>query len=139
MKLNRILYLGYYFKKANFQKLTRFRRYVTEKHQLYPTAQWTDMIFSALKYNISFDDYYLFRFYEKDEVERKKWAGTGTMYEYQKIMNPPGRREVLSNKLAFQKIYAPFIRHRIVSIRTLETDPAATSDILKNKSGRIVL
>ena len=139
MKLGRIIYLGYDFKKADFQKLARFRRYVTENHQLSPTAQWKDLISSALKYNVSFDDYYLFRFYEKDATERQKWAGTGTMYEYQKIMNPPQHRPTLVHKPSFHKMYSRFIRHRMYERKELEQDLRKAEELLQSPSGKVVL
>ncbi len=139
MQPQRLLYLGYYFKKADYAKLARFRRYVHENHGITPAAQWQDAIMSSLKYNISFDDYYLFRFYEKDVAERRKWAGTGTMYEYQKTMNPVDKRKILSDKPSFYKVYAPFIRHKMVLLHELEKDKEKGEQLLANPSGKVVL
>lgn len=94
---------------------------------------------SSLIYNISFDDYYLFRFYEKDATERKKWAGTGTMYEYQKIMNPPDKRKILAEKPSFYKVYAPFIRHNMARIHELEENKELGEQLLANRSGKVVI
>lgn len=120
-------------------KLAKFRRYVSEKHGLSSTAQWQDAVHSSLKYNISFDDYYLFRFYEKQNEEREKWAGTGYMYEYQKHMNPVSERSVLENKIEFCRVYEPFIRHRFESLEDLKREPGRTNKLLDNSSEKIVL
>src|SRR5690606_14000230 len=43
------------------------------------------------------------RFFNKTEEERKEYAGTGFMYEYQLKMNPIHYRKILSDKVEFFK------------------------------------
>ena len=45
---------------------------------------------------ISILEYFQFRFYEISSEEKRKWAGTGYMYEYQLLMNPKESRNLLS-------------------------------------------
>jgi hypothetical protein len=43
---------------------------------------------SVFRFNISILEYFQFGFAEKTNLERKEWAGTGYMYDYQLKMNP---------------------------------------------------
>lgn len=139
MKFERLLYLGYHLKKGDYHKLTKFRKYVIEKHGISATAQWRDVVRSSLKYNTSLDDYYLFRFYELDDDARLAWAGTGTMYEFQKRMNPPDQRKVLAHKPTFYRTYARFIRHNMATLQKLNKNPSLSEKILSNPTGKVVL
>lgn len=130
MKAERLLYLGYHFKKADYRKLSAFREYVREKNGISAAGQWRDAIRSSLEFNISLDDYYLFRFFEKDKEERSLWAGTGYMYEFQKQMNPPSVRNILEDKMAFYDTYGEFIRHRFMSAEDIRRQTDKTRSFL---------
>lgn len=139
MKLERLFYLGYHFKETDFSKLSRFMNHVCKTTGISRAKLWKDVISSSLRYNVSLIDYFLFRFYEKNDVERLKWSGTGTMYEYQKKMNPPSQREVLSNKPTFYQVYAPYIRHNMVKLEDLKENKNLAEKILGNPTGKVVL
>jgi hypothetical protein len=51
------------------------------------------------------------------------WAGTGHMYEYQKVMNPPSKRRILDDKREFYKFYQEFFVHHVFSLNELLQDP----------------
>lgn len=108
--MNRILYLGYYIKQLDFQKFKKFSRFVRVKHSKLIVQQVLDILFCVFRYNISILEYFYFGFFRLNFVERKSWAGTGFMYEYQRIMNPPAHRDILDDKRKFAKSYAPFIK-----------------------------
>ena len=46
-------------------------------------------------------DYFQLRFYEQNEAQKQKYAGTGFMYEYQLQMNPLRYRDILEDKIKF--------------------------------------
>ena len=112
---------------------------MTKKHGISAMEQWRDIVRSSLKFNISLDDYYLFRFFELDEDARHAWAGTGTMYEYQKRMNPPDQRRVLAHKPSFYQTYERFIRHNMATLDDLRKNPSLGEKILSNPSRKVVL
>src|SRR3546814_10106181 len=80
MILKRFLYLAYYFKEMDRQKLHRFVQYA---HAVHPRggwegfSLWKDILGSSLRYNISILDYFYFRFFEiEDASKRQSYAGT---------------------------------------------------------------
>jgi len=92
---------------------------------------WYDLIKSSIKYNISILEYFQFRFFEIGLQEKKAYAGTGYMYEYQLEMNPKQNRNILENKIKFLEVYKPFIRHEHMSFE--EISEKAKSFLASNK------
>ncbi len=109
-----------------------------ENNKTYPLLL-SDILASTLKYNISLLEYFHFRFFDKAETERSEWAGTGFMYEYQRIMNPARTRSVLENKALFLKTYHSFINRKWATMEMVLNDPSLLNGLLKNSSGKIVL
>jgi hypothetical protein len=98
-----------------------------------------DAVFSVYKYNIGLIDYYIFEFYEKDANEKKKWMGTGFKYEYDRIMNPKGSRELLFNKMRFLNHYRAFINHAFCDIDSVQQQDADFEKVWNNRSGKLVV
>lgn len=98
-----------------------------------------DIIISSFRYNMSLLDYFYFRFYTIRAEERKLWAGSGYMYEYQLYMNPKKSREVLQDKISFLNTYTPFIRRGYADIEQLLNNDRLTVNMLDNPSGRLVM
>lgn len=139
MKLKRLIYLGYYLKESDYKKLLRFTTYAKTKTGRSTVFLWLDMISSAIKYNVSFLDYFHFRFYELTSADRSTYAGTGFMYEYQRLVNPNPHREVLENKIIFLERFRQFVRRRTASVATLKHSPDLTLSFLAHSSGKLVL
>lgn len=139
MKLNRAVYLGYYLKELDREKWKKFLHYASKQTGRSLTSLRTDALKSVFRYNISLLEYFQFRFFELDEEQRKIWAGTGFMYEFQKRMNPNGARAVLEDKPSFMKEYAEFIHHESATIEQLKEDHDVLQRILNSRSGKIVL
>lgn len=137
--LKRLIYLGYYYKELDKKKFKKFFNYVVDYHNISKGKLWKDIVISSMKYNISLLDYFYFKFYERKEEDRKQWAGTGYMYEYQLKMNPKPSREILSDKLTFLKEYAPFVKHNFLNINEINKNSDKFKKILSNNSGKIVL
>lgn len=140
MKLfKRFIYFGYYMKQLDRKKWSKFVNYTSQQTGKGKMALRLDAVISVFTYNISLLDYFLFGFGFKDAKERKKWAGTGFMYEYQKIMNPKASRDLLENKLHFNNYFKAFIKRDYVSLQEILNNRELTETILKNNSGKIVL
>lgn len=110
--VKRLLYLGYYIKTTDWKKFHKFLNFVATNNKVSKSKFVSDSFGSAIRYNISLLEYFMFRFWEKNAEERRQWAGTGFMYEYQRIMNPIQYRNTLLNKAKFLEHNAQFISHR---------------------------
>jgi len=131
--MSRLLYFIYYLKKLDRKKFFLFLDYTAQQHKVSKFRIVSDMVYASFRYNISILEYFQFRFFEKPSEERKKWAGTGFMYEYQKIMNPVNERHILDDKTLFHSRYAPFFKHRVYNLATLQNDKTLAEDILKSE------
>lgn len=139
MKLKRALYLGYYLKELDREKFDLFLNHTVELTGKSKSAILSDILNSVFTYNISVLEYFQFRFFELDEKERKKWAGTGYMYEFQRRMNPMDVRQVLEDKMKFMHEYAEFINHDHATIDELRESEEAKQRMLGTPAGKLVL
>jgi hypothetical protein len=119
MMLKRIIYFVYYLKQLNWKLLKKFMANTKEKHGISETRQWSMILKNSLKYNISILEFYQFDFLDKSHEEKLKWAGTGTMYEFQLKANPPKHRNILDDKRLFAKKYTKYIPNKIYAIENL--------------------
>lgn len=139
MKAKRLVYLGYYFKELDRSKLNKFIDYAVQRSRWSKSRLWRDALRSVVRYNVSILDYFYFRFYELDEADRRTYAGTGFMYEYQLLMNPKGARDRLEDKIAFLRTYHEFVNRRYATLRQLQQDTTLAHRMLTNGSGKVVL
>lgn len=136
--MNKILYLGYYIKETPKKKFIYFLNYATKKTQKSKVSIVKDVISASFKHNISVLDYFYFRFYEKNEMERQKWAGTGYMYEYQLKMNPKNARHMLEDKRIFLSLFHAFVMHKHATLEQIKSNAPEFAAVMDNPSGRIV-
>jgi hypothetical protein len=137
--LQRSVYLFYYLKETNIKMFPKSLDFASELSGRPKTALIIDAILSLFKYNTSLIDYFYFRFWEKEPTERRMWAGTGFMYEYQLKMNPRNARRVLENKIEFLRNYSRFIKREFRTRERLENSAEKTDLLLNHPSGLIVL
>jgi hypothetical protein len=137
--LRRTLYLLYYLKESDFRQLKTYVSYSASVSGIFPLKIVADAIYSVYKYNISLKDYFCFRFFEQDDENRKQWAGSGYMYEYQLKMNPKGSREILENKIEFLSFFNQFIRRKFCTLSDIREKAESAESVLMNSSGLIVL
>ncbi len=97
-----------------------------------------DAVACVFIYNISILEYFQFRFFEKNKEQRKDWAGTGYMFEYQLIMNPKKDRLILDDKTLFYKEYQPYFVHTVADIADLKKNTTVVEKLLNTKSGKLV-
>lgn len=136
--IDRTLYLGYYFKQMKWELLNKFLTYTAKSTGRSKMSLWFDAIQSVYKYNISILEYFQFHFFNKDDIERKKWAGTGTLYEFQRQANPLDKRNILDDKRLFYKNYQEFFIHELYTLDELKNNPSLIQ-ILLNEQKKVVL
>jgi hypothetical protein len=137
--MKRFIYLIYYIKQLDFHKFNKFIAFATTANDTSKTTILFDAFRSVFKYNIGLMDYFYFKFYEKEDTERLKWAGTGYMYEYHLLMNPKKSRQILENKIEFLDSYSSFVKRSFAGIETLKNNPDINDKLLSNSTGKIVL
>ena len=138
MKAKRSIYLGYYLKQLDRQKFNLFLDYTSKNTGISKSTLIRDIIASVFIYNISILEYFQFRFFELTKLQRSQWAGTGFMYEYQLLMNPPEQRHILDDKTLFYKHYSNFFVHTVADVGDLKERPEITETLLNNPSGKLV-
>ena len=136
--IKRVLYLGYYIKQMDWKKFSLFLNYTAKLTHKSKIFIFTDAIASVFRYNISILEYFQFRFFEKNKEERKKWAGTGYMFEYQLIMNPKKERQILDDKTLFYKEYQKYFVHSVADIADIKANNEVVEKLLNTKSGKLV-
>ncbi|KFD40369.1 hypothetical protein AT05_02295 [Schleiferia thermophila str. Yellowstone] len=138
MKINRLIYLLYYLKILDWKKLWKFLNYSTDFSGKNKLSLFLDSVTSVIKYNISIMEYFQFQYFKIDYIDRKNWAGTGYMYEYQLRMNPKSERQILDDKTLFYKNYNEFFLHKVADLKTLKSNQKLCQELLANSSGKIV-
>ena len=136
--IKRLAYFGYYLKQMNWPLLGRFMAHTQATKGLGRGRQWAMILRDSLRYNISPLEWYQFGFANLSAADKATWAGTGTMYEFQRRANPSRAREVLDDKRAFFKAYHPFFRHAVYDREALAAQPAQLTELL-NQHDRLVL
>ena len=129
--VRRVLYFGYYLKRMDWQRLGKFMAYVQKENGWSRAGQWRRIVRDSLRFNVSILEYYQFRFFGLSDAEKAAWAGTGTMYEFQRRANPPGNRALLEDKRRFYKAYRRFFRHEVCTLEDLKADPALAARLLE--------
>lgn len=137
--INRTKYFLYYLKELEYDKFSKFLNYTCKVTGKSKTRIIADVINSIYKYNIGIMDYFIFRFFEKDEEERSKWVGTGYKYEFDLKTNPKRTREILENKIKFYEAYKPFINHVYCTVDDLLQENKVAVTLFSNDSGKIVV
>jgi hypothetical protein len=139
MRTPRIIYFFYYLKGLDKEKFRLFLRHAVKETGRSKRSLLFDLFASVVVYNISILDYFYFGFYKKEKRERRKWAGTGYLYEYQLKMNPRNAREILEDKIRFLHHFSPFINRYYSDIHSLKLDQDFMHKLFINPSGRLVL
>lgn len=135
----RLVYLGYYFKKLDWEKHNKFVQFASELTSKPKAVLFISSIFNSIKYNISILEYYQFRFFQKTRKEKRSYAGTGFMFEYQKKMNPSKFRKYFIDKRLFLETFSKLVRHQYASLDELRGNHPLAESILSNRSGKIVI
>jgi hypothetical protein len=95
-----------------------------------PTRQTISFIGDCLRYNISPLEWYQFCFASQTPDQKANWAGTGTMYEFQREANPMDARHILMDKRLFYQAYGEFFQHSLWSLEEFEADHMLAARVL---------
>jgi hypothetical protein len=125
-------------KQMDWKKLDLFLNYTTQKTSRNKISILFEAILSVFKYNISILEYFQFRFFEQNHMERSTWAGTGYMFEYQLQMNPKSERTILDDKTKFYKKYGNYFVHTVADVEALKKNSDLAQKLIENASGKIV-
>ena len=136
--LKRLLYLGYYLKNMDWKKFNLFLNHASKVTGKSKASLISDAFSSVFKYNISLLEYFQFRFFEQTDEQRKTWAGTGYMFEYQLKMNPKSTRDILDDKTKFYRSYKDYFVHNVADIADLKAKPEILQKLLNTPSGKLV-
>ena len=136
--IKRILYIGYYIKTTDWKKYRKFVAFARADSGKSSFRLICDSFWSALRYNISLEEYYMFFFWQKkDSKEREKWLGEGYMYTYHLLMTPKRTRNLLKNKALFLQHNAAFIVRKWMHIEDDDFSPMYT--FLEQSAGKVVI
>ena len=113
--MKNLFYFFYFLKTTDWKRLRKHREFVSKKYNISSSKLNRDMIGCALKYGISFHEYYYYGFYQKPADLRAEYASMGFMYQFQKKMNPPDKRSMLADKNKFDKAFAEFMRRDLIN------------------------
>ena len=130
--VRRLVYFGYYIRQLDWQMLDKFMRHLRAETGWSKLRQWAHIVRESLRFNISILEYYQFRFFELPEEQKGEWAGTGTMYEFQRRANPPATRGLLRDKREFYRAYKSFFKHEVYSLNDLKGAPETVEILLAN-------
>jgi len=134
----RFLYLGYYIKKMDWKKFRLFLDHASKVSGKSKINLAFDAVSSVFRYNISLLEYFQFRFFELNKTERKAWAGTGYMFEYQLKMNPKNARSILDDKTKFYRSYKDYFVHAVADAADLKANPELLQKLLNTPAGKLV-
>jgi len=130
--LRRLMYFGYYLRELDWRQLDKFMRHLQTVTGWSKSRQWLHVFRDSLRFNISILEYYQFRFFELADERKVEWAGTGTMYEFQRRANPPTTRNLLRDKREFYKAYRKCFRHELHNLDELKLAPETMERLLEN-------
>lgn len=136
---NRFFYLGYYLKKLDREKLRRYLNHSQKVSRRSRISLFVDMLYCVFKYNISLLEYFQFHFYKLPPELRKTYAGTGFMYEFQRVMNPVKGRAILEDKIQFAEVFKDQLKRTIVTREQIHSGKVKVEDFFSNCAGKLVM
>ena len=128
--MKRLIYLAYYLRLMNWKQLRTFMSHAREQYDIGEARQVFAFLGDSLRFNISPLEWYQFGFASLSSSEKAEWAGTGTMYEFQRKTNPPEHRRILNDKRTFHNAYHEFCKHGLWSLEELRIDPVLVERVL---------
>ena len=135
----RFIYLGYYLKNLDWAEYMRFLRRTKQATARSKLRLALGSVIDSLTFNVSLLEYFQFNFTGMRSSEKQRWAGSGYMYEYQRVMNSPTTRSILDDKREFYTAYKQFFKHKVFSLEELERDAGKFAMLSDEGSGKIVL
>src|SRR5699024_7657545 len=118
LKLKRVefmnlVYLFYFILKSDYSYINKETKKVKNKSVFLVLL---NMIFSTLKYGSSFEDYFIYEFYNKSKVDKESVVTTGYARRFFKQMNNTKYLEPFRDKGLFEKKFKSFIKRDTIII-----------------------
>lgn len=80
------------------------------------TALKRDMIYSLHRFGVSFLDYFVYKFYEKNYIGRSKFINLKMQYGYCELVNKPEIREIFEDKGACYNVLKKYYKRDLVVV-----------------------
>lgn len=82
------------------------------------TENWLlrDMIYSLHRFGTSFQDYFIFKFYEKNTIGREQFVNLKIQYGYCELVNSPTIRDIFDDKGVCYQYFKEFYKRDVVSV-----------------------
>jgi hypothetical protein len=135
----RLLYLAYYARRLDWASYKRLLVYFNKLTGRSKFSIVMRSVVDSLTHNVSPIEFFQFGFPRLEVDDKKNWAGSGFMYEFQRVMNPPVTRNVLDDKRQFFKSYRKFFKHNVFSLEELESDTSAFDSLRDAGKEKVVL
>jgi hypothetical protein len=113
-----LVYYAQYLRRTDLRVLAQFARGSAADSSRTAVLRLiaASILYSARDGQYSPLEYFQFGFPSKNEAERREYAGTAFMYEFQRIMNPKGSRRVLEDKTAFFVAFQQIVKRRSLTL-----------------------
>lgn len=108
-----LVYLFYFILKSDYSYINKETKKVKNKSVFLVLL---NMIFSTLKYGSSFEDYFIYEFYNKSKVDKESVVTTGYARRFFKQMNNTKYLEPFRDKGLFEKKFKSFIKRDTIII-----------------------
>lgn len=97
--------LRYHFRNAPWADLRAFERQRSGRS----TLPWPALIRASWRHGASFDDYYLLRFFEKNDAERRQYLTLSRLYELERQQHDLAYAQILRDKARFKAHFEPWL------------------------------
>ncbi len=93
-----------------------------------------DMIYSLHRFGSSFEEYFIFKFYEKNAVARAKYNTLKLQYGYSDLVNDSTIRDLFENKYSLYTVLGKYYKREMVYVRGQEDIEVLKTFIEKHRS-----
>ncbi len=96
--------------------------------------QIKEILYARAFYAIEYNEYFLYRFYQLKDAERRKYVGIYELGCYYKMLDQLGRPEIFNHKEKTYEVFRVFFGREQVCIRTHEEEQAFVSFVDRHPS-----
>lgn len=115
--------LKYHFRSVNLEKIREYQYQLTGVRHL----PWIRLVQASWQYGASFEDYYAFRFFEKQSTERRRYLTTSLCFDLDLQLNHIEKRHILKDKLSCSHHFQDLLGRPVWTFKDLTNQPLSTS------------
>lgn len=108
--MKNLVYFFYFIKTTNYRQLIKFFKEIRKKNKTSYLRVLGHLIKISLKYKASFNDYFMYKFYEMDEIEINSYVTTGRLFEFYSSKNDKKYIDFFRNKKKFNDTFKKYIK-----------------------------